>query len=253
MAERSEGWYTCWIQKAPDMLEEWIKFNTTVFKGTKLTSIPEWNIHTLRYRLGKTWLNNSIYIYIARYIYKNIYTSFAVYIPWVNIVPIVTVKATVTLECLSRSRGSSIKTTAVLWPGLGTPHLKHPHSFLSPTLHGTHSCNRTERLMLWPETVISAEQVKYALSARRWKRKLRHGWRQTLHAFVLSCVWLDAMDCSPMGCSVHGIFQARTLEWVAISSSRGSSQPRDRTQVSHIAGRYFTIWATKEAPEYWNG
>ena len=48
------------------------------------------------------------------------------------------------------------------------------------------------------------------------------------------------------GSSVHGIFQARILEWVAISFSRGSSQPRDRTQVSWIAGRCFTIWATRE-------
>ena len=44
-----------------------------------------------------------------------------------------------------------------------------------------------------------------------------------------------------------GIFQARTLEWVAMPSSRGSSNPRDRTQVSHTAGRFFTAWATKEA------
>ena len=41
-----------------------------------------------------------------------------------------------------------------------------------------------------------------------------------------------------------GILQARILEWVAMSSSRGSSQPRDQTQVSHITGRFFTIWAT---------
>ena len=52
--------------------------------------------------------------------------------------------------------------------------------------------------------------------------------------------------CDPMGYSlpgsfVHGIFQARGLEWVAISFSRGSSQPRDRTWVSHIAGRCFTV------------
>ena len=46
-------------------------------------------------------------------------------------------------------------------------------------------------------------------------------------------------DCSPPGFSIHGIFQARILEWVAISFSRGSSQPRNRTQVSCIAGRCF--------------
>ena len=56
----------------------------------------------------------------------------------------------------------------------------------------------------------------------------------------------DPMDCSPPGSFVHGIFQARILEWFAISFSRGSSQPRDRTQVSRIAGRLFTICATKE-------
>ena len=53
------------------------------------------------------------------------------------------------------------------------------------------------------------------------------------------------MDCSPPGSSVHGIFQAR-LEWVTISFSRRSSQPRDWTQVSRIVGRRFTVWATRE-------
>ena len=57
-----------------------------------------------------------------------------------------------------------------------------------------------------------------------------------------SCPTLcDPMDCSLPGSSVHGIFQTRVLEWVAISFSRGSSQPRDRTQVSCIPGRRFTI------------
>ena len=51
---------------------------------------------------------------------------------------------------------------------------------------------------------------------------------------------LEDMDYSLQGSSVHEIFQARVLEWVAISFSRGSSQPRNQTQVSHIAGRHFT-------------
>ena len=59
----------------------------------------------------------------------------------------------------------------------------------------------------------------------------------------------DLMDYSPPGSSVHGIFQARILEWVAISFSRESSQPRDRTQVSCIAGGCFNLWATREAPK----
>ena len=49
------------------------------------------------------------------------------------------------------------------------------------------------------------------------------------------------------GSSVHGILQVRMLEWVAMSSSRGSSRPRDGTQVSCIAGGFFTVWATREA------
>ena len=57
----------------------------------------------------------------------------------------------------------------------------------------------------------------------------------------------DPMDCSLPGSSVHGILQARVLEWVAISFSKGSSWPRDRTLVSHIAGRRFTLWDTREA------
>ena len=57
----------------------------------------------------------------------------------------------------------------------------------------------------------------------------------------------DSMDCSPPGSTVHGILQARILEWVAISSFKGSSWPRDQTWVSRIAGRLFTVWATKEA------
>ena len=64
-----------------------------------------------------------------------------------------------------------------------------------------------------------------------------------------SCLTLwDAMDCSPPGFSVHGILQARILEWVAMLSSRASSQPRDQTQVSCIADGSFTVLGTKEAP-----
>ena len=59
--------------------------------------------------------------------------------------------------------------------------------------------------------------------------------------------------CNPMFYTVHGILQARILELVAFSFSKGSSQTRDRTQVSHIAGRFFTSWATREAQEYWSG
>ena len=55
------------------------------------------------------------------------------------------------------------------------------------------------------------------------------------------------MDCSLPVSSVHGIPQARIMQWVAISFSRGTSQPRDQTQVSYIASRCFNLWATREA------
>ena len=57
--------------------------------------------------------------------------------------------------------------------------------------------------------------------------------------------------CDPTDCTVHGILQARVLEWVAFPFSRGSSQPRDWTQVCHIAGGFFTSWATREALILW--
>ena len=58
----------------------------------------------------------------------------------------------------------------------------------------------------------------------------------------------DPMHCSPPGSSVHGILQARILEGVAIPFSRGSLQPRDRTWVSCVADRFFTVRVTREAP-----
>ena len=60
----------------------------------------------------------------------------------------------------------------------------------------------------------------------------------------------DFMDCSPPGSSVHGILQARILERVVLPSNRGSSQPRDRTQVSPVAGRVLIIWATRLNPPH---
>ena len=62
-----------------------------------------------------------------------------------------------------------------------------------------------------------------------------------------SCLTLcDPVDCDLLGFSVHGILEARILEWIAISFPRGSSQPRDQTQVSRIGGRRFNLWATRE-------
>ena len=77
------------------------------------------------------------------------------------------------------------------------------------------------------ESLFLTWRVQAMCTIEKWK------WKS------LSFVWLR-----PMGCTVHGILQARILEWVAFPFSRGSSQPRDGTQVSCIAGRFFTSWAT---------
>ena len=69
-------------------------------------------------------------------------------------------------------------------------------------------------------------------------------WSEAAQSCPTLC---NPMVYSPLGSSVHEILQARVLEWVAIPFSRGSSQPRDRTQVSRIAGRHFNLWATREA------
>ena len=94
------------------------------------------------------------------------------------------------------------------------------------------------------------------LKSSAWHSKPR--WTNpspTLCVCVLvaqSCMTLcDLMDCSPPGSSVRGILSARILERVAMPSSRGSSQPRDWTQVSCTAGRFFSVWATREATAHY--
>ena len=77
--------------------------------------------------------------------------------------------------------------------------------------------------------------------------------RSVLCLVAQPCLTLcDPVDWGPPGSSVPGILQPRMLEWAAMPSSRGSSRPRDRTQVSRMAGRFFTSWATREAQgEIW--
>ena len=83
-------------------------------------------------------------------------------------------------------------------------------------------------------------------------KKMLAPWKESFDKpnviIAQSCPTLcDSMDCSPPGFSVHGILQARILEWVAMPSSRESSWPKDRTEVSCIAGGFFTNWAIREA------
>ena len=82
------------------------------------------------------------------------------------------------------------------------------------------------------------------LSIWKYLSNLLGGAHSEWSEVAQSCLTLcNPVDCSLPGFSIHGIFQARILEWVTISFSRGSSRPRDRTWVSCIGGRHFNFWA----------
>ena len=82
--------------------------------------------------------------------------------------------------------------------------------------------------------------------------------RRILYHWATREVWVthlhltlcDPINYSSLGSSVHGILQTRILDWVAIPFSKQSSWPRDWTRVSHTVGRFFTIWAIREASPY---
>ena len=84
------------------------------------------------------------------------------------------------------------------------------------------------------------------ITAVLWWGEVR--WGEVAQSCLTLC---DPMDCNLLGFSIHGILQARVLEWIAISFSRGSSWHRDRTRVSRIGGRRFNLWATREALVLW--
>ena len=95
---------------------------------------------------------------------------------------------------------------------------------------------------MFPRHKIFENKVSVFYSARNevWTGSRRGGF------VAQSCpILCDPMDCSSLGSSVHGILQARILEWVTIPFSRGSSQPRDGIQVSCTAGRFFITWTTR--------
>ena len=79
-------------------------------------------------------------------------------------------------------------------------------------------------------------------------------WVQVWPFFGIAFLWGWRMKTDLFqSCGLlHGVLQGWILEWVALPFFRGSSQHKNRTQVSHTAGRFFTIWATREAQEYWS-
>ena len=101
-------------------------------------------------------------------------------------------------------------------------------------------------------TSIWMLQLRYPSSSCPWPSWLSGLLTQWKWSCSVVSDSLRLVDCSPPSSSVHGILQARILEWVAISFSRRSSRPRDRTQVSHIAGRCFNLCTTREALKYKN-
>ena len=100
-----------------------------------------------------------------------------------------------------------------------------------------------------PHSAALKKERKKALFKTKRDREIQSrlvfGQTTGLHSLdsesVSRSVVCDPMDCSPPGSSVHETLQAGMLEWVAIPFFKGSSQPRDQTQVSCIAGRFFTI------------
>ena len=92
---------------------------------------------------------------------------------------------------------------------------------------------------------LEKQESQWQTSVQVWRTKNKWKWSEVTQSYPTLC---DPVDCSQLGSSVHGIFQARILEWVAISFSRRSSWPRGWIWVSCIVGRHFTIWATGEVP-----
>ena len=127
-----------------------------------------------------------------------------------------------------------------MWPQLTLPVI------LQERLESERFCWTHRRLHLagvGPAKQLPLPAVLAQRQGDETEVQMRHGgtvcmWYEKCKVTSLSRVRLcDPMDCSPPGSSVHGILQARVLEWGAISFSRGSSWPRDRTWVSHTVGR----------------
>ena len=93
--------------------------------------------------------------------------------------------------------------------------------------------------------LTTSARGSYRLSSLAYRPKKLESESEVAQSCPTLC---HPVDCSPPGFSLQGLLQARILEWVVISFSRGSSQPRDQTWVSHITGTRFNLWPTRD----WN-
>ena len=110
--------------------------------------------------------------------------------------------------------------------------------FYIPTSHTPANQNTFLKIPGTWSLLPSLQQLPWCPLLLPWKKKRK--WSRSV---LSNSLWFYGLYSLP-GSSIHGIFQAKILEWVTISFSKGSSQRRDWTQVSHIAGRLFTIWVT---------
>ena len=152
---------------------------------------------------------------------------------------------------------SSILAWIILWTeepgGLQSMSLKESNTIEGLTLY------KWSQTVFLSISLISLQVLLWVLQDGTWLKilpgispliqpqsKMTMEAKEKMLVAQLCLTLCHPMDCSPPGSSVHGILQARILEWVAISFSGGSSQSRDWTWVSSIAGRFFTIWATRK-------
>ena len=115
------------------------------------------------------------------------------------------------------------------------------YSTIKPLLRGSTHLERCLGTCIAQSNYCVSEQSYKSQNLGGRKSLFGEVWVLVAQSRLTLC---DPMDCRPPGSSAHGILQARTLEWVALPFSSGFSQPRDQTRVFHIAGRFFTVWAT---------
>ena len=139
------------------------------------------------------------------------------------------------------------------WETLGNKNNKPPvwiKNLFLPALYRAHSAH-PKQPKTWVRLKVLSTLFQHSSDAQGAEEDMKNQQKASLKVKVLvtqSYLTLcDPMDCSLPGSSVHGILQARILEWAAMLFSRGSSWPRDRTRISCIASGFFTVWATREA------